>query len=88
MIMDEPTSALDAFAEEQIYKDFNSYMGEKTGVFISHRLASTRFCDKILFLDGGKIVGMGTHDELLKSNEMYNNMYNTQKKYYEEVENE
>lgn len=88
MIMDEPTSALDAFAEEQIYKDFSSYMGEKTGLFISHRLASTRFCDKILFLDGGKIVGMGTHDELLKSNTMYNNMYNTQKKYYEEAENE
>lgn len=88
MIMDEPTSALDAFAEEQIYKDFSSYMGEKTGLFISHRLASTRFCDKILFLDGGKIVGMGTHDELLKSNTMYNDMYNTQKKYYEEAENE
>ena len=88
MIMDEPTSALDAFAEEQIYKDFNSYMGEKTGVFISHRLASTRFCDKILLLDGGKIVAIGTHDELLKSSTLYNNMYNTQKKYYQEAANE
>lgn len=88
MIMDEPTSALDAFAEEQIYKDFNSYMGKKTGIFISHRLASTRFCDKILFLDGGKIVGIGTHDDLLKTNAIYNNMYNTQKKYYEEAINE
>lgn len=88
MIMDEPTSALDAFAEEQIYKDFNSFMGDKTGLFISHRLASTRFCDKILFIDGGKIVAMGTHDELLNSNAMYNNMYNTQKKYYEEAANE
>ena len=88
MIMDEPTSALDALAEEKIYKEFNSYMGNKTGIFISHRLASTRFCDEILFLDGGEISAKGSHQYLMENSNEYREMFETQGKYYKEVENE
>lgn len=82
MIMDEPTSALDAFAEQKIYQEFDSYMGEKTGIFISHRLASTKFCDEILFLDGGQIIAKGPHDVLIDRCDKYRKMYETQGKYY------
>ena len=88
MIMDEPTSALDALAEEKIYKEFDSYMGNKTGIFISHRLASTRFCDEILFLDGGEISAKGSHQDLMEKSKEYREMFETQGKYYKEVENE
>lgn len=88
MVMDEPTSALDALAEEKIYQEFDSYMGNKTGIFISHRLASTKFCDEILFLDGGEISNSGTHEELLKSSDKYREMFETQGKYYKEELNE
>lgn len=88
MIMDEPTSALDALAEEKIYKEFDSYMGNKTGIFISHRLASTRFCDEILFLDGGEISAKGSHQYLMENSKEYREMFETQGKYYKEVENE
>lgn len=88
MIMDEPTSALDALAEEKIYKEFDSYMGNKTGIFISHRLASTRFCDEILFLDSGEISAKGSHQYLMANSEEYREMFETQGKYYKEVENE
>ncbi|MFM1524141.1 MULTISPECIES: ABC transporter ATP-binding protein [Helcococcus] len=87
MIMDEPTSALDAFAEQKIYQEFDTYMGHKTGIFISHRLASTKFCDEIMFLDGGKIVAKDTHENLLRKCEEYRNMFETQGKYYKEVGN-
>ena len=87
MIMDEPTSALDAFAEQKIYQEFDTYMGDKTGIFISHRLASTKFCDEIMFLDGGKIVAKDTHENLLRKCEEYRNMFETQGKYYKEVKN-
>lgn len=88
MIMDEPTAALDALAEEKIYTEFNSIMSGKTALFISHRLASTRFCDSIIFLNGGKIEEIGTHDELIEANHMYANMFKTQGKYYQEGNNE
>ncbi|WP_311487927.1 ABC transporter ATP-binding protein [uncultured Helcococcus sp.] len=88
MVMDEPTSALDALAEEKIYKEFDSYMGNKTGIFISHRLASTRFCDEILFLDGGEISAKGSHQELMEKSKEYREMFETQGKYYKEFENE
>jgi len=86
MIMDEPTSALDAFAEEKIYQDFDSYMGHKTAIFISHRLASTRFCDEIMFLDAGEIIDKGKHEILLERCEKYRDMFETQGKYYKDVE--
>ena len=56
LILDEPTSALDPIAESTIYEEYNQLADHKTAVFISHRLASTKFCDRILFLDGGQIV--------------------------------
>lgn len=86
MIMDEPTAALDALAEEKIYREFDQIMQGKTSLFISHRLASTLFCDRILLLDGGKVLEEGTHDELLNYDGLYAHMFKTQGKYYQEVE--
>jgi len=83
MIMDEPTAALDALAEQKIYQDFDAILSEKTALFISHRLASTRFCDRIILLDGGCIAQQGTHDELLKEEGLYKTMFLTQGKYYQ-----
>lgn len=88
IIMDEPTAALDALAEEKIYKDLENISQGKTLIFISHRLASTRFCDKIMLLDGGKIREMGSHEELLAKNGLYKEMYESQRKYYKEEDNE
>lgn len=85
MIMDEPTAALDALAEEKIYREFDQIMQGKTSLFISHRLASTLFCDRILLLDGGKVLEEGTHDELLSHDGLYAHMFKTQGKYYQEV---
>lgn len=88
LIMDEPTAALDALAEEKIYSRLDKISEGKTLIFISHRLASTRFCDKIMLLDGGKITEYGTHEELLKRDGLYKQMYESQRKYYKEGENE
>lgn len=88
LIMDEPTASLDALAEEKIYKQIEEISADKTLVFISHRLASTRFCDQILLLDGGKIKEFGSHDELLAKNGLYKEMFESQKKYYKEEKNE
>ena len=88
LIMDEPTASLDALAEEEIYKQIENISSDKTLIFISHRLASTRFCDKILLLDSGMIKEFGSHDELLAQNGLYKEMYESQKKYYEEKVNE
>ena len=65
LILDEPTSALDPIAESRIYEMYNEMTKEKTSIFISHRLASTRFCDEILFLENGRVAERGTHEELL-----------------------
>lgn len=86
--MDEPTASLDALAEEAIYKEIDDISEGKTLIFISHRLASTRFCDKIMLLDGGNIKEYGSHDELLKENGLYKEMYESQKKYYQEENDE
>ncbi len=83
MIMDEPTAALDALAEQKIYQEFDAILSGKTTLFISHRLASTRFCDQIILLDGGSIVQQGTHNELMKEEGLYQTMYLTQGKYYQ-----
>jgi len=82
MIMDEPTAALDALAEEKIYREMNEIMQGKTSVFISHRIASTRFCDRIVLLDGGNIKQSGTHDELMAEGGLYREMFEAQAKYY------
>ncbi|GEM_PF-12508 len=84
VILDEPTAALDAIAEYNIYKDFNNMIGAKTALFISHRLASTRFCDVIAFFEDGEIKEYGTHEELLMKNGKYAEMFNVQASYYKE----
>ncbi len=83
MILDEPTSALDALAESKIYQEFSELMKGKTGLFVSHRLASTSFCDSIVLLSGGGILESGTHDELMAAKGAYYEMFVTQGKYYQ-----
>ena len=83
LLLDEPTAALDPIAENDIYHKYNSMTNGKTSVFISHRLASTRFCDRILLLDNGRIIEEGTHDSLILSNGEYAKLFNVQKKYYQ-----
>lgn len=86
VIMDEPTSALDALAEASVYQDFASIVKGKTAVYVSHRLASTKFCDKIALLDGNKLAEYGTHDELMKLHGEYYEMFVVQGKYYQDEE--
>lgn len=82
LILDEPTSALDPLAESKIYEEYNEMSAGKTAVFISHRLASTKFCDKIMFLENGKIAEFGTHEELMKKGGKYKEMFDIQSQYY------
>ena len=84
VLLDEPTAALDAIAEHEMYQKYATVLEGKSALFISHRLASTRFCDHILFLENGKIVECGTHDELMDQNGQYANMFQVQSKYYKE----
>ncbi len=85
LILDEPTSALDPIAESRIYEEYNNMAANKTAVFISHRLASTKFCDRILFLDDGQIVEVGTHDELMEKGGKYREIFDIQSHYYKET---
>lgn len=86
LILDEPTSALDALAEEKIYREFQTMIEGKSAIFISHRLASTRFCDRIALLNGGKIEEAGSHEELLEKGGLYKEMFDAQASYYKEEE--
>lgn len=83
VILDEPTAALDPIAEADIYENFDSLVGGKTAVYISHRMSSCKFCDRIVVLDHGEIAEEGTHDALLKKNEIYAKLYQTQAEYYQ-----
>lgn len=84
-ILDEPTAALDPIAENELYNKYNDLTSGKTAIYISHRLASTRFCNRIILLQDGKIVECGSHEELMKMNGLYENMYNIQSQYYKDV---
>ena len=84
LILDEPTAALDPIAENDIYQKYSDMTAGKTSVFISHRLASTRFCDRILFIAGGGIAEEGTHQELLAKGGAYAELFAVQSRYYQE----
>ena len=87
IILDEPTAALDPMAEYEIYSKFNEIVGDKAAIYISHRLSSCRFCDKIAVFDNGQIVQRGSHDELVadKSGKYYE-LWHAQAQYYTEQE--
>lgn len=84
VIMDEPTAALDALAEAEIYESFSSLVEGKTAVYISHRLASTRFCDKIALFDKDGLKEYGSHEQLMEQHGSYYEMFTVQGKYYQE----
>ncbi len=85
LVLDEPTAALDPIAESEIYQKYNDMTKGKTAIYISHRLASTQFCDRILFIEGRKIAEEGTHEELLAKDGRYKEMFEVQSKYYREA---
>lgn len=84
VILDEPTAALDPIAESDMYQKYNQMTQGKSSVYISHRLASTRFCDRIILIDEGRIAEEGTHEALLKAGGKYAGLYGVQSKYYQE----
>ena len=84
LVLDEPTAALDAIAEHDIYQKYSQLTEGKTSIFVSHRLASTRFCDRIIFMEKGAIVECGTHSELMQLNGKYAQMFRVQSKYYQQ----
>jgi ATP-binding cassette subfamily B protein len=83
LVLDEPTAALDPIAENDIYMKYNEMTKGKTSLFISHRLASTRFCDRILFLQDGVIAEEGTHEQLLNLGGEYAKLFHVQARYYQ-----
>lgn len=82
LILDEPTAALDAIAERDLYLKYAELSKDKTTIYISHRLASTQFCDRTIVMENGKIAEVGTHEELLKMGGIYSEMYEKQSSYY------
>ncbi len=84
LVLDEPTAALDPIAESNIYRAYNEMAANKTSLFISHRLASTSFCDRILLLEKGKICEEGTHEELLQRGGKYKEMFEIQSCWYQD----
>jgi ATP-binding cassette subfamily B protein len=84
LILDEPTAALDPIAEDRMYRQYHEIAQNCTSIFISHRLASTRFCDRIYLLDGAKFAECGTHEELMARGGKYRELFDVQSKYYRE----
>jgi len=82
IILDEPTAALDPIAESELYNKYNDLTGGRTSVYISHRLASTRFCDRIILIDEGQIIEEGTHDSLIEKGGKYAQLFDIQSHYY------
>lgn len=82
VILDEPTAALDPIAEAEIYENFDTIVGDKTAIYISHRMSSCKFCDRIVVINNGRIEEEGSHDSLMDKNGLYAKMYNTQANYY------
>lgn len=88
IVLDEPTAALDPISEHDIYTKFNSIVGTRTAIYISHRLSSCRFCDEITVMDSGRIVERGTHDSLIAKGETYAALWAAQAEYYKETAGE
>ena len=88
LLLDEPTAALDPLAELDMYQHYNQFAQGKTCVFISHRLSSTRFCDRVIFLENGHITESGTHDALMAQAGSYAHMFQIQSHYYQLKEGE
>ena len=86
LVLDEPTAALDPIAENELYEKYSALTTGKTSVYISHRFASTRFCDRIVLLEKGEITECGTHNELMAKQGRYAELFNVQSKYYKEGE--
>lgn len=84
LVLDEPTAALDPIAESQMYQEYDKITKNKSALFISHRLASTKFCDRVLFMEQGRILEDGTHEELLEEKGKYAQMFAVQSEYYKE----
>lgn len=82
IVLDEPTAALDALAEYRLYQSFNDLVGDRTAIYISHRLSSTRFCDRVAMFKDGEMVEIGTHDELMANDGAYADMFRVQAQYY------
>ncbi len=83
IILDEPTAALDPIAEAEIYSKFNDIVGDRTAIYISHRLSSCRFCDEIAVFDQGNVVQMGSHDSLVETDGLYRELWYAQAQYYD-----
>lgn len=84
LLLDEPTAALDPLAESEIYQKYSDMANNKTSLFISHRLASTRFCDRIILIEDGGIKEEGSHEDLLKLNGEYAKLFEVQSRYYKQ----
>lgn len=88
LILDEPTAALDPIAENKLYQNFGKAAGNNTVIFISHRLSSTRFCDRIILLEGARILEEGAHEQLMNQKGRYAELFEVQSKYYRKTESE
>ena len=84
VILDEPTAALDPIAESEMYEKYDGMIRGRTGIFISHRLSSTRFCDRILFMEKGRIVEEGDHESLMEKKGAYAELFGLQARYYQQ----
>lgn len=88
IILDEPTSALDPLAESLFYENLDKIINYRTSILITHRLSATKFCDKILLFENGKLVETGNHFELMQSDTLYKKLFETQSKFYQEEQND
>lgn len=85
LVLDEPTAALDPIAENDLYMQYNTFAESKTSIYISHRLSSTRFCDRVVLLADGSAAEVGSHDELMCAGGAYADLFRLQSRYYEEA---
>ncbi|MBQ7541559.1 MAG: ABC transporter ATP-binding protein [Clostridia bacterium] len=87
LVLDEPTAALDPIAENDLYMQYNTFAADKTSIYISHRLSSTRFCDRVVLLADGTAAEVGSHDELMRAGGAYAELFRLQSRYYEKEAN-